>query len=208
MNCLALVEVEYQGTPAHAAVSCPAPLTRNVPQLTANSIIGLTTQGFPEQGVNALDAAVSAYQSVSLLRQQTPDKSRIHGVIRGSEEWSTNGEYNLLVGVRPLDLTGTLVHIKVIPSSSKIQFGIRSPTAKETLILLQKVLNCFKAAALATGCTHTIRTEMRYLDLRNADIMEDYWSEVSESVCETKVQRGGFAGGSTDFVSGKVCFFA
>jgi metal-dependent amidase/aminoacylase/carboxypeptidase family protein len=93
MNCLALVEVEYQGTPAHAAVSRPSPVTRNVPQLNAMSIIGLSTQGFPEQGVNALDAAVSAYQSVSLLRQQTPDKSRIHGVIRGSEEWSTNGEY-------------------------------------------------------------------------------------------------------------------
>ncbi len=29
MNCLASVEVEYEGSPAHAAVSCAAPIMRH-----------------------------------------------------------------------------------------------------------------------------------------------------------------------------------
>ena len=43
----------------------------------------------PWEGQNALDAAVSAYTSVSLLRQQVKPTHRIHGIIEG-KDWAAN----------------------------------------------------------------------------------------------------------------------
>ena len=43
--------------------------------------------GAPWEGINALDAAVLAYSNISALRQQVHPDSRIHGIIKGSEEW-------------------------------------------------------------------------------------------------------------------------
>lgn len=50
------VNVEYFGKAAHAA-------------------------GSPEQGINALDAVIMLFNSVSFWRQQLPESSRIHGII-------------------------------------------------------------------------------------------------------------------------------
>jgi metal-dependent amidase/aminoacylase/carboxypeptidase family protein len=66
-TCIAGFTVTYTGKSAHAG-------------------------GAPETAINALDAAVAAYVNVSVLRQQIPGTSRVHGIIAGSEGWSTNGE--------------------------------------------------------------------------------------------------------------------
>lgn len=42
--------------------------------------------------MNALDAAVLAYSNVSALRQQVEPSHRIHGVLKGSEEWVCNSQ--------------------------------------------------------------------------------------------------------------------
>lgn len=47
----------------------------------------------PEKGVNALDAAVSAYTNIALLRQQIPDFYRVYNTIQGSENWTANSEF-------------------------------------------------------------------------------------------------------------------
>jgi metal-dependent amidase/aminoacylase/carboxypeptidase family protein len=51
---------------------------------------------FPWEGVNALDAAVNAYQSVSNLRQQMKPTWRVHGIIFNptaiSKTWLCNYE--------------------------------------------------------------------------------------------------------------------
>lgn len=44
----------------------------------------------PWEGVNALDAAVLAYNNISAMRQQVHPESRIHGIILGSQEWVCN----------------------------------------------------------------------------------------------------------------------
>jgi metal-dependent amidase/aminoacylase/carboxypeptidase family protein len=41
----------------------------------------------------------------------------------------------------------------IIPSRSVMSYNVRGKTLKETRILQDRVLNCFKGAALATGCT-------------------------------------------------------
>lgn len=98
------VKVTFTGKPAHAAAA-------------------------PWEGINALDAVVSAYVNISMLRQQILPSQKIHGVI-------VNG------GDRP----------NVIPMSAKVDYYIRSPTIKTLKPLTEKVIKCFEAAATATGC--------------------------------------------------------
>ncbi|XP_060609002.2 xaa-Arg dipeptidase [Anolis sagrei] len=84
---------------------------------------------YPWEGVNALDAAVLAYNNLSVLRQQMKPTWRVHGVIK-------NG------GVKP----------NIIPSYAELEFYLRAPSLRELSLLTEKAENCFRAAALATGC--------------------------------------------------------
>ncbi|XP_066468721.1 xaa-Arg dipeptidase [Tiliqua scincoides] len=84
---------------------------------------------YPWEGVNALDAAVLAYNNLSVLRQQMKPTWRVHGIIK-------NG------GVKP----------NIIPSYAELEFYLRAPSLRELSVLTEKAENCFKAAALATGC--------------------------------------------------------
>lgn len=85
--------------------------------------------GNPWEGVNALDALVSSYNNVSVLRQQIQPDERIHCAF--------------------LD-TPTVANI--IPSYTKAYWQVRSPSLKGLNKLMVKVRNCIEAAGLATGC--------------------------------------------------------
>uniref|UniRef100_A0A8D0G6P4 Peptidase M20 domain-containing protein 2 n=1 Tax=Sphenodon punctatus TaxID=8508 RepID=A0A8D0G6P4_SPHPU len=98
------VTVKYYGKASHAAV-------------------------YPWEGVNALDAAVLAYNNLSVLRQQMKPTWRVHGIIK-------NG------GLRP----------NIIPSYSELEFYLRTPLMKELSVLIERAENCFQAAAVATRC--------------------------------------------------------
>jgi amidohydrolase len=82
----------------------------------------------PTQGLNALDAMISFFVSVGLLRQQLRDDARVHGVI-------TNG--------------GTVPNI--IPDRTEALFSIRSLSKIYNGQLVEKVMNCARGAAIATG---------------------------------------------------------
>ena len=84
----------------------------------------------PQQGINALDAAVLAYNGISMLRQQILPYERIHGIIMEGGEKAN-----------------------VIPSKAKLDYNVRSRTIKETKQLQARVEKCFEGAATATGCT-------------------------------------------------------
>ncbi|XP_064393654.1 xaa-Arg dipeptidase-like [Halichondria panicea] len=90
---------------------------------------------FPWEGVNALDAAVMAYTSISALRQQMKPTWKVHGII-------TNG------GAKP----------NIIPEKAAMEYYIRAPTKTELVTLVEKVTSCFESAALATGCQVEINT--------------------------------------------------
>lgn len=83
----------------------------------------------PSEGVNALDAIVLFYNGFSVLRQQLRDQSRIHGMILSG---------------------GTAANI--IPDDCTIRLEFRSPDANYYYEIVEKVINCAKGAALATGC--------------------------------------------------------
>ncbi|KAF2816772.1 metal-dependent amidase/aminoacylase/carboxypeptidase [Mytilinidion resinicola] len=83
----------------------------------------------PQDGVNALDAAVLAYSGISMLRQQILPAQRIHGIILEDGEKAN-----------------------VIPARSLMDYNVRGATLRETKVLQERVVNCFKGAAVATGC--------------------------------------------------------
>ena len=82
----------------------------------------------PWLGINALDAAVAFYTSISMLRQQTKPTSRVHAII-------TDG------GEKP----------NIIPERSELSMYVRGLTDEDTLDLTEKVKNCARGAATATG---------------------------------------------------------
>ena len=100
---------------------------------------------FPWKGVNALDAAVVAYSSLSTLRQQMKPNWRLQVII-------THGG----------------VDVSIIPSESRMRVCVRAPTKQEFDELLSKVTACLQASAAASGCQFEVReTGFNYKHLRN-----------------------------------------
>lgn len=99
-----MVKVTFQGQNAHAGMS-------------------------PWHGRNALDAVVSSYVNISLLRQQLPPTARVHGVIRQG-------------GAEP----------NIIPDFASLEYYVRDCSAEQVCDISRKVETCFKAGAAATGC--------------------------------------------------------
>ena len=85
---------------------------------------------FPELGINAADAMVVAQTAIGLLRQQMRGEDRVHGIV-------TRG------GDAP----------NVIPAHTEAHYMVRAPLLAELPTVQERVLNCFKAGATATGAT-------------------------------------------------------
>ncbi|XP_077536400.1 peptidase M20 domain-containing protein 2-like [Haemaphysalis longicornis] len=133
----------------------------------------------PWEGLNALDAAVAAYNNIGLLRQQMKPSSRIHGVI------TEGGKYP-----------------NIIPEATEMRFFVRSPSTEELIEALGKVEACFHGAAEATGCTVTIETMGTYMHvIHNATIAKTYRKHAHSlgvSFVDDFVQNMPPAGASTD----------
>jgi amidohydrolase len=107
----------------------------------------------PEQGINALDALVIAYQAIGALRQHIGIFERIHGII-------TDG------GQAP----------NIVPENAAGRFYVRAANAGELDTLKTRVENCFRAGAKATGAELELSwNEVDYLDIRfNVPLAESY----------------------------------
>ncbi|WP_438433127.1 M20 family metallopeptidase [Gorillibacterium sp. sgz500922] len=84
----------------------------------------------PQEGINALDAVLLLFNSISMLRQQLPDHVRVHGIISDG-------------GKAP----------NIIPDRAQAQFYVRSANRPVTDEVAAKVRRCAEGAALQTGCT-------------------------------------------------------
>ncbi|MFO8056755.1 MAG: M20 family metallopeptidase [bacterium] len=84
----------------------------------------------PESGINALDAVVQTFNAVSMLRQQLPDKTRVHGII-------TQG------GSAP----------NIIPEKASAVFLARGLTLDQTMEIADQVRECAEGAARSTGAS-------------------------------------------------------
>lgn len=103
---------------------------------------------YPWDGVNALDAVVSSYCNVSMLRQQLHPDERVHGCIDEAPKFSN-----------------------AIPHWTKLSYSHRSPSLDRLKVLEKKVQACLEAGALGTGCTVDLSREAVYADLRINDAL-------------------------------------
>lgn len=103
----------------------------------------------PHVGINALDAFVQAYNNIATLRQQFEPGDRVHGVIEVG-----GGAAN------------------VIPDYTRSSWIVRSETAERFEVLKTRVIECFQAAATATGCTLEYTTQWDpYIDLVSSPVL-------------------------------------
>ncbi|KAK4667849.1 uncharacterized protein QC764_704120 [Podospora pseudoanserina] len=131
------LEVEFFGREAHAANA-------------------------PWQGINALDALVASYNSISMLRQQTQPSDIIGFAITNGGGDATN----------------------VIHAYSSAVCTIRSSSASRVDTLADKVGACFDAGAKATGCTVEIKVIKGYKDhvpnMHLAASFAEHWSSLPD----------------------------
>ena len=84
----------------------------------------------PDQGINALDACIQTFNNINALRQHLTPDVRIHGII-------THG--------------GDAANI--VPAYTAASFSVRASTSERAFEVLQKVIRCAEAGALAAGAT-------------------------------------------------------
>ena len=149
---VAHVDVEYRGKAVHASV-------------------------FPEQGINALDALVTAYQSIAQLRQHIRRDARLHGIV-------TYG------GEAP----------NIVPERAKGAFYVRALKPWYLEELKQRVRACFEAGALATGCTVTMdwHEESEYAPMKNNRPMVEVYRRNAEDLGRTFIELRDLTSGSSD----------
>jgi amidohydrolase len=156
MPCIAIAEVEvtYFGRAAHASA-------------------------MPYRGLNALDAVVSAYQSIAQLRQHIRQTERIHGIV-------TDGG----------------LAANIVPERAACRFYVRAADMHALFALKKRVQACFEAAALATGCTvDTAWGKNDYLDMKSnspiAGAIAKNFESLGRKLTPVESIPPGFAG-STD----------
>lgn len=93
----------------------------------------------PFEGINALDGLVQMFVNIGLLRQQLRDDARVHGII-------TYG------GAAP----------NIIPDRAEAVFSVRAADSAYAATVLEKVINCGRAGAAATGATFEPETQKGY----------------------------------------------
>ncbi len=119
----------------------------------------------PENGINALDAAVQFYCGIGLLRQQLKDDARVHAII-------TKG------GSAP----------NIIPEIATVRLEMRHEEITYFRSMVQRILNIAKAAATATGCSVNIEMfEPQICCMKNNNVMADLFkSHLVESGVDKK----------------------
>ncbi|KAB1662242.1 M20 family metallopeptidase [Pseudoclavibacter chungangensis] len=124
------IRVTYHGRASHAAMS-------------------------PYLGLNALDAVVTAYQSIAQLRQHILPIDRVHAII-------TDGG----------------VAANIVPERASAEIFIRSTEIDTLQALTRRVLDIVDAAALATGTRAEVDADYEppYLPLRNNVSLTKHWA--------------------------------
>lgn len=130
----------------------------------------------PGAGVNASDAAVVAQVAIGLLRQQVPDGQRLAAITREAGE-VTN----------------------IIPGRAVIDWECRALTLPAFEDLRRRVVACFEAGALASGCEVAIEAlEPVYEPLTQDDTLGQLWNEGMAVLGRPLVGSLGEMAGSTD----------
>lgn len=109
----------------------------------------------PEEGVNALDAALVTMTAVNALREHIRSDSRVHGIVANGGEAAN-----------------------IVPEYSKLQYYVRSTKKAYNQELLERIKNCARAGALASGCELKIsKFEYSYDNLVTNETLSDTFNK-------------------------------
>jgi amidohydrolase len=133
----------------------------------------------PSAGLNALDALVTAYQTIAQLRQHILPSERIHGIFNEA-------------GLAP----------NIVPDRAVGTFYVRAADGLSLNALKKRVQACFEAGALSAGCEVQINWALGdYLEIKDSWEIAGRFQANAESLGRNffpldKMPPGG--GGSTD----------
>ncbi|MGA9873733.1 MAG: M20 family metallopeptidase [Rhodococcus sp. (in: high G+C Gram-positive bacteria)] len=102
----------------------------------------------PEWGINAGDAVTVSQVAIGLLRQHLAPGQQLHGIVSDG-------------GLAP----------NIVPGHAELLYDLRAQTSESLAALTAKTYACFEAGAVATGCTHEIRT----ISPTYAELTPDPW---------------------------------
>jgi len=115
---------------------------------------------YPEDGVNAADAFTLAQVAIGLLRQQLSSGARVHGLVTRSGEAPN-----------------------AIPQRSEGRWYVRGDSTPLMEGTREKVLRCFEAGALATGCElHVDEPTVPYAEFRTDEAVLDLYVRNAEGL--------------------------
>jgi len=134
--------------------------------------------GRPEAGINALEAMILSYNGINSLRQHIRSKARVHGIITDGGQAAN-----------------------VVPAHSAGSFLVRAPDMVYLEVIKEKVLNCFKGAATATGARLEYKwDELCYAPVRNnLALGKLFLANMQRLGRKTVMSDPGQSFGSTDF---------
>ncbi|MEW5717743.1 MAG: M20 family metallopeptidase [Chloroflexota bacterium] len=96
----------------------------------------------PEDGVNALEALLAAFHNINAMRLHLKADARVHGII-------THGG----------------VAINIVPEYAAGKFSVRGATRAYVGEIVQRVLQCAQAGAVATGAQFKYTVDEGYADI-------------------------------------------
>jgi len=160
------------------------PSVADVADIRALACVGLEVEfsgkaahaaAYPHEGVNALEAMILAFNGINALRQHIRDSARVHGIItRGGEAPN------------------------IVPSHSAGSFLVRAEDDGYLEELKGRVLNCFTAAAVATGAGLDYRWTTYYAPLRTNTVLIEAFAQNMKSLGRHLAPSRGQALGSSD----------
>ncbi|MGC4082775.1 MAG: M20 family metallopeptidase [Vicinamibacterales bacterium] len=156
----------------------PAPFDVLTPRLVASCTFDVHytgrashAGGFPELGINAADALTVAQTSIGLLRQHLEPDDRVHGIV-------THG------GDAP----------NIVPAHTTARYTLRAGSLERLEELRRRVLRCFEAGALATGCTWHVDGGTRpYAEVRHDRELAAIYRRNAETLGRQFVDSGPVA---------------
>ncbi|MCD6289654.1 MAG: M20 family metallopeptidase [Anaerolineae bacterium] len=104
----------------------------------------------PDEGINALHGVILLFNNVNALRGHVPDGVRIHGIIPDGGD----------------------AH-NIVPEYATARFSVRAPTSTLAQEIVDKVIVCAQAAAMATGAQVKIQDLYHYDNMIPNPILAD-----------------------------------
>jgi amidohydrolase len=114
---------------------------------------------YPQEGINALEAMIQAFSGINSLRQHIREQARIHGIITQGGEAAN-----------------------IVPAYTAGSFLVRAKDKTYLDELREKVLNCFKAASLATGARLKYKWMAYYAPLKTNFALAEVFTKNMETL--------------------------